>query len=543
MSHVSEPYRTAVEEAAPSERPAPAVRSPRYRATLVAGFVAVLVAQLANALPGALNGTFQQEFQTAGTQLTWITAAFSIPLVVFELTFGVLGDLWSRRKLLLGGAVLTAIGALVCATAPSVQAMWVGQAIGGLGAGVLFPISLALLAAVTPTQHARSRAIAVWAGFLSAGAAISPLLAGLFAEYGSWRGSYVVVAALGLVTFGLTFGAADSSAPEGRKLDIPGQVTLAVGLIAVMYAAVQGSEVGWSRPEIIGAFTVGALLLIAFVVIELRTDPPLLELALFRNRAFTISSLVAVVGMFSFLGICFATSMWVGAVQHQSPLKLGFLFLFIQGPAFVLIPVISHLIRNVSPRWVLTSGFVLVAIGGFMCSRFDVRDMDWTQFIVPQLCVGVGFALTVGSITAVAINSVPIAYAGMASATTNLLRDLGFALGPVVVGAVALSSAGDAFMSALPGAGLPPEEVGAAMGIGQEAGPLAVNSLPPGTPGAAAQSLALDALGDALSLSFLVCAVAALAAAALTLFGLIGSGGSQDLDTADEAHRAAPAPA
>jgi hypothetical protein len=110
----------------------------------------------------------------------------------------------------------------------------------------------------------------------------------------------------------------------------------------------------------------------------------------------------------------------------------------------------------------------------------------------------------------------------MASATTNLLRDLGFALGPIVAGAVALSTAGRQLGIALATADLPPEQAGAANGVFQGGGALALNSLPPEAPGAAAHPLALEALGSGFQTAFLVCAVAALVAAALTLFGLSG---------------------
>ncbi|MEP9381990.1 MFS transporter [Nocardioides sp. KR10-350] len=509
----------------------------RYLATLVTACLAVMVAQVAYSLPGALNGTFQQVFNTAGSQLTWISAAFAIPMVIFELTSGVVGDLFGRKRLLQGGTLLVVAGALVSLVAHDVHVMWVGQAVSGLGAGVLFPISLAMIAAAAPTTEARSRAIALWAGFLSIGAALSPLLAGLFAKYGSWRGSYVVVVAAALITCLLAFAAADSSAPEGRRLDLPGQLTLALGLFAILYAAVQGSEKGWGRPEIVGAFVVGAALLVAFVVIELRTEVPLLHLDLFKNRAFTVSGIVAVVGMFSFLGICFSMSIWMGAVQHQSALKIGVLFLFIQGPAFVLVPVVSHLIRNVSPRWVLTAGFALIAVAGIWCSTFDVQDASWTRFIPPLLVLGVGFALTVGSITAVAINTVPVRLAGMASATTNLLRDLGFALGPVVVGAVATSAANGRLMDGLgavvgklTGSGaLDQAHAGAAMGISQQGGAIALNSLPvipgqqPVPMPAELHTLALESLGHAYGLAFLVCGLCAAGSAALTLVGLVGA--------------------
>ncbi|MFD2348293.1 MFS transporter [Nonomuraea ferruginea] len=278
----------------------------------------------------------------------------------------------------------------------------------GFGAAILYPISLAMLAAASPSQEARSKAIAVWAGFLSIGAAISPLMGGWLAEQGDWRASYLVVVAAAVVSIVITRFAADSSAPEGRKLDVPGQVTLALGLIAILFAATQGSEAGFARPEIVGAFVLGVALLGAFVVIELRTEVPLLHLGIFANRSYAVVAIATVVGMFAFLATCYSMSIWLGAIQHQSALKIGVLFLFIQGPAFVLVPIVSHLIRNFSPRWVLTAGFSLIAVSGVWCSTFDVHDMDWTRFIAPMLALGVGFALTVGSITAVAINTVPL---------------------------------------------------------------------------------------------------------------------------------------
>ena len=152
----------------------PTARPSRYVATLVAACLAVMVAQVAYSLPGALNGTFQQDFNISGAELTWISAAFATTMVVFELTFGVLGDMFGRKRLLLGGALLIVVGAALCASAQEVHLMWIGQAIAGIGAGALYPISLAMIAAAAPDAQARARAIALWAGFLSLGAALSP---------------------------------------------------------------------------------------------------------------------------------------------------------------------------------------------------------------------------------------------------------------------------------------------------------------------------------------------------------------------------------
>ncbi|MFI6874708.1 MFS transporter [Streptomyces sp. NPDC050400] len=500
-----------------------ATRTPGYAGTLAAASGAVFVAQVANALPASLNGLFQQELNTHGSQLTWITSAFMLAVVCFEFTFGVLGDLFGRRRLVLAGTALIAAGSTVAALAPTVQVLWLGAALNGLGAGAMFPGSLTALTAVTRDARQRAHAVAVWSGFLSAGAAVSPLLGGMFARIGTWRGSFWVLVGLALISMVLTAAlATESTSPEGRKLDVAGQVTFAPGLILVLYGAVEGPESGWTTLPVILSLAFGAMFLAAFVVVELGAPSPILDLRLFRSRAFTVSSAAAVIGMLAFLGACFATSMWLGPVQHQDPIRVALPFLLLQGPAFLLIPVVSRLLHRVAPSWLLTSGFVLMAVGCLLCARLDVTDPRLGALIAPALLIGIGFALTISSVTAVALGSVPPHLAGMASATTNMLRDLGFALGPVVVGAVALSGAGSAFTTNLSGAVLPAAETAAAGEVAAAGGPLAVNSLLPGTPGSTAHNLALDALGSGFSTAFLVCAAAAAVAAALTAFGMIG---------------------
>jgi len=500
-----------------------AARMPGYAGTLAAACGGVFVAQVANALPASLNGLLQQDLHTHGSQLTWVTAAFMVTVVCFEFTFGVLGDLFGRRRLVVAGTLLVAVGSSVAALAPTVQVLWIGAALNGLGAGAMFPGSLTAITAVTRTMRERAHAVAVWSGFLSAGAAVSPLLGGMFAKLGSWRGSFWVLVGLALASAVLTLAlATESKAPEGRRFDVPGQITFALGLILVLYGAVEGPESGWTTLPVVLAFAVGACFLAAFVLVELRADSPILDLKLFRNRSFTVSAVAAVIGMLAFLGACFATSMWLGPVQHQDPLRVALPFLALQGPAFVLIPVVSRLLHRIAASWLLTSGFVLMAAGCLLCTRLDVTDPHLGAFVAPALLIGVGFALTVSSVTAVALDSVPPRLAGMASASTNMLRDLGFALGPVVVGAVALSNAKSAFTQDLAGGGLPAGQLAAAREIAAAGGPIAVNSVPPGAPGSAAHGLALDALGQGFGTAFLVCGVAAAVAAALTAFGMIG---------------------
>lgn len=445
------------------------------RATFIAAYSAVTLAQITNALPGALNGTFAVEFHTSGAGLTWIAGMFMMGIVVFELSWGVLGDLFGRKKLLYAGAVVSVAGSVLAALATTTEMMIAAQAVGGIGAGILFPISLSMIAAITPDHRARAKVIATWAGFLSLGAVISPMLAGLTAQaftvagFSGWRVAYYIAAAIAVAVLIVAVGAKDSAAAEGRKLDLPGQFTLALGLIAVLFATVTAVDAGFGSAEVVASYVAGAVLLVAFVVIETRTKQPLIHLSLFKNSAYSITGIVAVTGMFAFLAVCYSTSVAVGGLALAEAWKVGVLFVFIQGPAFAFIPVVGWLIHHVAPRWVLTAGFAFMAASAFWLSTVPLGTPEafggtpWTAFIPPLLLLGIGFALTVGSITAVAINTVPPQHIGMASATTNLLRDLGFALGPVIGSAIAFGVGATAFAAPLAGilggAGLPADAV------------------------------------------------------------------------------------
>ncbi|WP_052460828.1 MFS transporter [Microbacterium gorillae] len=534
------------------------------RATFIAAFLSVCLAQTAYAVPGALNGAFAAEFHATGAGLTWITAIFEIGIVAFELTFGLLGDKFGRKKLLVAGGVLVIAGAALSALATTIGFMIFAQAVIGIGAGLLFPIGLAMVSALTPDKAKRSRVIATWAGFLSLGAVISPVMAGLTAQFltvpggagepnvfSGWRVSYWLIAVAAVALVVVSLAARDSSAPAGRRLDLPGQFTFAVGLIAVLYATVTAVDHGFTYAPVIVAYIIGVVLLVAFVIIELRSPAPLLHLELFRNRSFSIVSIVAVVGMFAFLATCFATSISMGAVAQSPVWVIGVLFVLIQGPAFLLAPVVGRLIHTVAPRWLLTTGFLLIAVSGFWLSTFTLGvperfgGTSWTAFIVPLLLLGVGFALTIGSITAVSINTVEESQIGMASATTSLMRDLGFTLGPVIGSVIAFGIGAAAFsgpiVGVLTGAGLPAEAVqglshvpplawlsGWDGVVGQFAGELAASGAPQATVDGAVQAItaaqgdimgtAGSSLGGGFGVVYLVAAVAAVASAALTLF-------------------------
>jgi len=542
--------------------------------TLIAAVLAVCVAQMGVAIPAVLNGLFQQDLGTSSAQLTWISDAFLVPICVLELTFGVLGDLFGRKRLLVGGALALAVGEAVGVLTPGTAlpadtrlvVLWTGQIIAGLGAAAIFPTSLAMISAGTYSASARIRSVSIWAAALSAGNCFSPLLGGLAAKlrFGAdplagWKWAFLVVLALALISAAVSATAAgDSSSPEGRSLDWAGQATIAVALFALLYAFVQGPTSGWRSWPILSGFAVFAVFLALFILVERRSGAPLLRLDFFYNRNFAVASAVTIIGMFAFLGTAYSTSIRLSAIQGFSPLKTAIAFVFLNGIALVQLPVTTRLLERHGPKWPLCAGLVLMAGGALWLAAVPAADLSLAPVVAPFILVGSGFALALTALTAIAVNTAPNHLAGMASGSANMLRDFGFTLGPAIIGAVALSQAAAGIrekLAASPAlrhayaaflaspAHVPAAQRAAAEGAvhAVTSGPLGANAVPATVVTAGGrvlplnplQRVAFDALSHSYSLGYLICGAAALLAALLTAIAL-RAGADEDLPDLEE---------
>ncbi len=518
---------------------------------------AVAVAQIGLSIPAVINGYINQDLGTTSTQLTWVSDAFLVPVTLLELSFGVAGDLFGRKRLLAIGAVLMMAGGLLGFFTPGggVGVLLTGQVISGIGAAAIFPTSIAMLAAGTHSVKQRAHAISIWAAALTGAGFISPVLAGVLAridhsggEFSSWRYAFLAMAVLAAVSALITLTMAEnSSAPQGRSLDWPGQITIAVALFALLYAVIQGADDGWGSLTVVGGFVVAAVFLVVFVVVERRVDRPLIQLDLFSNRTFTVSAVVTVIGMFAYLGTAYDTSIRLSAIQEYTPLKtsIGFFCLNVMG--VVLFPVSSRMIERYKPGWVLAAGMGLIGVGDLVLAAIPATNLSIAAVAVPLLVVGAGFKLAVTSITVVAVNSVPTTKAGMASGATSMLRDFGLTLGPAIVGAIALTNAANAInakvagsptlQSALASFYASPEHVPADKRASVEAavgavksGPLGQNGVPAQVPGPDGkpipfnplQDTAFHALSHAYAIGYLVCGIAALVAALIAAVMLGG---------------------
>ncbi|GAA3840930.1 MFS transporter [Streptomyces coacervatus] len=543
--------------------------------TLAAVVLAVCLSQIALSVPSLITGLIQQDLTPTSAQLTWIVDAFFIPVAALELGFGVFGDLFGRKRLLIGGAALIVVGSTLAVLVPGegsstgtrVTLLILAQVLNGIGAAAIFPTSLAMVAAGTHTTATRARGVAVWASALSVGGFLGPLLAGVAAKIhtgwagnANWRWAYVGVLVIAVVSVVLSLALAQNSAsPEGRSIDWPGQITAALGLFALLYAVIQGPESGWGSPQIVIAFVLAAVFLVLFVFAEGRVAAPLLLLSAFKNRAFAVNSAVTVIGMFGFLAIMYSTSIRLTTIQGFSPLKSSVAYLFFGGIGLVLLPLTSRLLERYNPRWVLFTGLVFIGVGGLWFAGVPASDRALGAIVGPLILAGVGSGLAFAAMSAVAVNSLPNHLAGMASGATSTFRDLGFALGPAITGAVALGQAakeiarnvaGDPGLSkayaafqasaAHAPADQKPQLEAAVHAVAS--GPLGANSVPASittpdghvVPFNPLKDVAFHALSHSYSHAYVLGGVAALVAAALTLVGARGGVGETHLD--DDPH-------
>jgi MFS family permease len=317
--------------------------------------VSYLPFSAANGALGAIAGTTGAHT----SDLQWVTDAFAVALGATVLSAGVLGDLYGRRRIAVLGLGLTVVGTMLDVVAGATTAiglLWVGQALAGVGGGMVMSATLALIAV-------RPRTIPLWAAAVVVGLGGGPFIASAVTGYGAWQWTFAPVGVLALATavFGLA-RSGESSAPDGRRLDVPGQVTGSVGIAAVTFSVISGGSAGWSAPITVAAFVVAAAGLVAFALVERRSPAPLFRLSLFASRGFTAAGLAATAVLFAMGGGAFVLSLFFSG-QHVGALgiatRLGCLFAANALASLAAGPLQSRF----GPRPMLVGGLVIAALG------------------------------------------------------------------------------------------------------------------------------------------------------------------------------------
>ncbi|WP_410812578.1 DHA2 family efflux MFS transporter permease subunit [Micromonospora sp. 067-2] len=396
----------------------------------VSQLMVVLDATIVNiALPQA-----QADLGISDANRQWVITAYTLAFGGLLLLGGRIADYWGRKRTFLVGMTGFALASAVGGLATNGELLFAARALQGAFGALLAPAALALLTVLFTEATERAKAFAVYGAIAGGGSAVGLLLGGVLTEYANWRWCLLVnipVAAIA-IAFALPL-VPESRAHGNTRYDVPGAVVVTAGLVSLVYGFTKAAEDGWDAAATLGFIGAGVLLLAAFVVIELRSNHPLLPLRIIldRNRggAYLASTLIGagLFGAFLFLTFYFQV------VLQYKPLEAGLASLPVTAGVLIAAGGASQLMPRVGAKPLMVGGAVLAAVAMLALTRIDVDTSFLTLLLPAQVILGMGLGFTFVPLSSLALVGVPEHDAGAASATLNATQQVGGSLGTALL--------------------------------------------------------------------------------------------------------------
>jgi EmrB/QacA subfamily drug resistance transporter len=402
-----------------------------------AQFVVVLDASIVNvALPSigkALD--FSQD------NLSWVVNAYTLTFGGFLLLGGRMADLLGRRRLFIAGLILFAAASLAGGLAQSDVWLIAARAVQGLGAALLSPAALSLVTEIFEEGAERNKALGVWGAVAGSGGAAGVLLGGMLTQWAGWEWVLFVNVPIGLAAAFLAPRLLPESMNEGaRHFDIAGAISVTAGLSLLVYSLVNANSAGWGSTETLGLLAIAVAMIVAFVMIELRTKAPLVPFpGIFRLRTIRGINLVGLLLTMALFSMFFFISLYMQQVLGFDALKAGFAYLPLAVGIIVSAGLASTLITRFGVKPVLVLGMVLTAIGLFWFAQISPNGTYVGDILFPAIISALGLGFAFVPMTVAAVSGVEPHEAGLASGLINTSQQVGGALGLAILAAVANS--------------------------------------------------------------------------------------------------------
>jgi EmrB/QacA subfamily drug resistance transporter len=370
------------------------------------------------------------------SSIQWVLDAYTLMLAALLLPAASLGDLRGRRLVFLVGTAVFTAASLACAFAPDATVLNLSRVVQGAGGAAMFATALPLISTAFPGPE-RAGAIGAFAATIGAAIAVGPLVGGAITSGLSWEWIFLVNVPTGLVV--LVVGSRrlpETRDPSGRRIDVPGTLLAILGLLTLVYAVVRGNAEGWGSAPIVGGFGASAVLLGAFVTVELRSAAPMVPLGLLRVPALA-AAVVSVLSIASGLfGMFLVLVIWLQAGLDQGPFTVGLEFLPLTVVSFVASAWTGRRLTAVLPVPVLLGGGLLLTTIGLVLIALVDAGSAWTALVPGLALCGLGSGLVNPTAATLSLSSVEPARAGIASALVNLAREVGTAIGIAALGSV-----------------------------------------------------------------------------------------------------------
>jgi EmrB/QacA subfamily drug resistance transporter len=375
-------------------------------------------------------------FSTSGLQ--WVVNAYTLTFAGFIMLGGRCADLLGRRRILTGGTALFAFSSLLCALAESRGLLIGARALQGVGGAVVSPATLSIITSSLPEGRERNRGLAAWAAVASLGASSGALLGGVLTQALGWPAIFAVNVPFGalVLALALRFIPADPPARPGH-FDLAGAALVTGGLVSLTYGIVRTGALGWGAAGVLVPLALAAVLLGAFLVVESRTQSPLVPLAIFRLAQLRAANLIVVLLYFALFSMFFFVTLYMQQVLGYDALAAGAAFLPTTLSVFAGTRLAARLVARAGVRGASALGMLLATAGLLLYTGVRPGGSYVVDVLPGGILAGLGMGLTLVSATIAATQGVPAAQSGVASGLLNMSRLFGGALGLAVLSTIA----------------------------------------------------------------------------------------------------------
>ncbi len=409
--------------------------------TLVIVSLGLFMTVLDNLVVNVALPSIHRDLGASIQTLEWTVNAYVLAYAVLLLTGAALGDRLGRKRMFMVGIGVFTAGSAAAALSPTIGFLIAARALQGVGAAIVTPLTLTLLAEAFPPER-RGLALGVWSAISGIGVAAGPLVGGALTQAASWHLIFWVNVPIGLALIPLAGARLVESRGAVKHLDLPGLALVSTGLFGLVFGLVRSQSLGWGSTEVVISLAAGAALVLAFIAQELRTDEPMLPMEFFANRGFAVTNVVSLAMYFGMFGSIFFLSQFLQNVLHNPPLQAGVKLLVWTGAVMVVAPISGFLSERYGSRTFMIAGLGLQAIAlGWMASVASVGE-SYASLVIPFALAGSGMALVFAPSANAVLASVRTSQTGQASGATNAIRELGGVLGIAVLATVFTSHGG-----------------------------------------------------------------------------------------------------
>ncbi|HXY43365.1 MAG TPA: MFS transporter [Acidimicrobiales bacterium] len=409
---------------------------PRRKQILLVLCLSLLVVVIDNTVLNTALPTLARVLHASTSSLQWIMDAYTLCFAALLIPAGALGDRYGRRRSLLAGLAVFAVGSLAASLTSSAGLLICTRVVMGLGAAFVMPATLSILNAVFPPKE-RPHAIAAWSAVAGVGIVIGPTLGGLLLSHFWWGSIFLVnLPLVALAVVGVLRTLPETAEPAGRRLDLLGTGLIGAALFTLVDAIIEAPVRGWLAPLTAAEAALAFATLAVFIWWELRIDNPLVDLRVFRSLALSAAAGSVTVVFFALAGSLFVLTQYLQLVHGYSPLSAGVRALPFAVSMGAVAPISTGLAKRFGIRVVLPAGMALMGLGLLDLSTAGVHA-TYPPLAVAVAIMGAGMGLLMAPASTTIMTAVPAHQAGAGSAVNDTIREVGGALGVAVVGSLA----------------------------------------------------------------------------------------------------------